>query len=58
MMELSRQIHAPGLKLGIYSTPWKGSYAGHIGSSCDNEDGTYDWIKAGDYRGDAGTSPG
>ena len=52
MMELSRQIHARGLKLGIYSTPWRGSYAGHIGSSCDNEDGTYDWIKAGDYRDD------
>ncbi len=42
---LSDAIHQMGLKYGIYSTPWKGSYEGHIGSSCDNEDGTYDWIK-------------
>lgn len=46
---LSRQVHGMGLKLGIYSTPWRGSYSGHVGSSCDNEDGTYDWIKGGDY---------
>lgn len=46
---LSKQVHAMGLKLGIYSTPWIGAYSGHIGSSCNNEDGTYDWIKAGDF---------
>ena len=44
---LSRYIHEKGLKLGIYSSPWTGTYAGYIGSSCDNEDGTYDWIEAG-----------
>ena len=47
MKALSDEIHGMGLKFGIYSTPWKGSYLGHIGSSCDNEDGTYDWIKDG-----------
>jgi alpha-galactosidase len=47
--DLSRKVHGMGLKLGIYSTPWRGSYAGYIGSSCDNEDGAYDWIKAGQY---------
>ena len=44
------EIHAMGLKVGIYSTPWRGTYAGHIGGSCDNADGTYDWIKAGEYN--------
>jgi alpha-galactosidase len=48
MRALGEQIHAMGLKFGIYSTPWRGTYEGHIGSSCDNEDGTYDWIQAGD----------
>jgi alpha-galactosidase len=48
MKALGEQIHALGLKFGIYSTPWRGTYEGHIGSSCDKEDGTYDWIKAGD----------
>jgi alpha-galactosidase len=28
-------VHAMGLKFGIYSTPWRGSYAGYVGSSCD-----------------------
>ncbi len=47
-----RQVHALGLKFGIYSTPWRGTYEGHIGSSCDNADGTYDWITAGDRNPD------
>jgi alpha-galactosidase len=46
---LAAKIHALGLKFGIYSTPWRGSYEGHVGSSSDNADGTYDWIKAGDH---------
>jgi len=49
MKALGDQIHDMGLKLGIYSTPWRGSYEGHIGSSCDRPDGTYDWIEAGDH---------
>jgi alpha-galactosidase len=38
------------LKFGIYSTPWTGTYAGHIGGSSDNQDGTYDWIKSGKHN--------
>lgn len=47
---LVASVHAMGLKFGIYSTPWRGSYAGYIGSSCDNEAGTYDWVKAGRHN--------
>jgi alpha-galactosidase len=43
-------IHAMGLKFGIYSTPWRGSYAGYIGSSCDNPDGAYDWMTANKHN--------
>ena len=44
---LADSLHADGLKLGIYSGPWCGTYAGHIGSSCDRPDGKYDWVEAG-----------
>ncbi|MEA3187565.1 MAG: alpha-galactosidase, partial [Chthoniobacter sp.] len=37
-------------KFGIYSTPWRGTYEGHIGSSADNENGAYEWIDAGDHN--------
>lgn len=47
MKALSEEIHAMGLKLGIYSGPWIGTYAGHVGTQCDNADGTYDWIEQG-----------
>lgn len=50
MAGLAGAIHGMGLKVGIYSTPWRGSYEGHIGSSCDNEDGTYDWVKEGKHN--------
>ena len=40
MKAMCDQIHALGLKAGIYSTPWMGSYAGFRGSSADNEDGS------------------
>ena len=47
-------LHALGLKFGIYSTPWRGTYAGFAGSGCDRADGQYDWILEGmtnaDYR--------
>lgn len=49
MKALSEEIHGMGLKLGIYSSPWVGTYAGHIGSYADNAEGTYDWIEAGKY---------
>jgi alpha-galactosidase len=49
MKMLGDKIHALGLKFGLYSSPWLGTYEGHIGSSGDEADGTYDWIKAGDH---------
>ena len=50
MKGLAGQIHDMGLRFGIYSTPWRGSYEGHIGSSCDNQNGVYDWIESGDHN--------
>ena len=40
---LCDQIHALGLKFGIYSTPWETSYAGFPGGSSENPEGT--WTK-------------
>ena len=50
MKELSEQVHAMGLKLGIYSSPWIGAYAAHIGSYSDNPDGENQWIKDGNHN--------
>lgn len=50
MKALGDTLHGMGLKFGIYSTPWRGTYEGHIGGSSDNTDGTYDWIKSGDHN--------
>ena len=47
MKALGDSLHARGLKLGIYSGPWISTYASHIGSSCDNPDGTYWWVEQG-----------
>ncbi len=41
MAGLCDAVHALGLKIGIYSTPWTTSYANHIGGSSENPDG--DW---------------
>lgn len=40
---LCDQIHAFGLKFGIYSTPWETSYAGYPGGSSENPEGI--WTK-------------
>lgn len=40
-------LHAMGFKVGIYSGPWVATYAAHIGTQCDNADGTYEWVKKG-----------
>lgn len=48
MPGLARRIHELGLKFGIYSTPWRGTYEGHVGSYADEADGSYRWVKAGD----------
>jgi alpha-galactosidase len=50
MKALADEVHALGLKFGIYSTPWRGTYEGHVGGSSNNADGTYDWAKAGDHN--------
>jgi alpha-galactosidase len=50
MKQLADEIHGLGLKFGIYSGPWRGTYAGYVGSSSDNADGTYDWVKAGNVN--------
>jgi alpha-galactosidase len=36
------QIHALGLKAGLYDTPWTLSYGGHPGSTSDNPTGVLD----------------
>lgn len=42
MTALCDYIHSLGLKAGIYSTPWTTSYAGFIGGSSDNPEGTWE----------------
>lgn len=44
-------IHAFGLKAGIYSTPWEGSYQGYIGGSAPNPDGTSPWLAQANENG-------
>lgn len=46
MKKLADDVHALGLKLGIYSTPWVTSYAGFVGGSADQADGA--WSKPAD----------
>lgn len=52
MKGLVDSLHAMGFKAGIYSGPWAMTYAGHIGSSCSSEDGTYSWVEEGMIDGD------
>ncbi len=47
---LADEIHKLGLKFGIYSSPWRGTYAGYVGGSSDNADGTYPWVVAGEVN--------
>ncbi|MFL5738788.1 MAG: putative Ig domain-containing protein [Flavisolibacter sp.] len=41
MQALVDEIHAMGLKAGIYSTPWVESYGHHIGGSSTNAEGIF-----------------
>jgi alpha-galactosidase len=50
MKKLAEEIHDLGLKFGIYSGPWRGTYAGYVGGSSDNADGTYDWVESGNVN--------
>ncbi len=38
---LADAVHALGLKIGIYSTPWVQSYAGYTGGSAENPEGVF-----------------
>jgi len=49
MKGLCDQIHALGLKAGIYSSPWVTTYAGYRGGSSDTPDGA--WQRLKDYEG-------
>ena len=39
MKALVEIVNGKGLKLGVYSTPWMSTYAGHIGGAAPNEKG-------------------
>jgi alpha-galactosidase len=41
LKKLADEIHALGLKAGIYSTPWEVSYAGYPGGSAETPEGTF-----------------
>ena len=41
MTRLCAEVHALGLRAGIYSTPWVTSYAGFAGGGADKEDGAW-----------------
>jgi alpha-galactosidase len=41
MKQLCDDVHALGLKIGLYSTPWITSYAGYCGGSADTAKGTW-----------------
>jgi alpha-galactosidase len=47
MKALADELHKNGLKLGVYSAPWVGTYAGHAGTYSDTPDGSYPWIEEG-----------
>jgi alpha-galactosidase len=47
MKGLCDQIHAMGLKAGIYSTPWVASYANHAGGSSDDPNGAFAGVPKG-----------
>jgi alpha-galactosidase len=41
LQRLADEVHALGLKLGIYSTPWVTSYARYAGGSAENPEGAW-----------------
>ncbi|MEO6520664.1 MAG: putative Ig domain-containing protein [Mucilaginibacter sp.] len=42
LKKASDEIHAMGLKMGIYSTPWIESYGHHVGGSANNPEGKFE----------------
>jgi len=57
MGKLADSIHAMGLKMGIYSTPWVKSYAGRLGATSENEKGERDSIFAKKVKPNTKTLP-
>ncbi len=51
MKGLCDELHAMGLKAGIYSTPWATSYAKYPGGSADNVDGSWSLDPADPHKG-------
>lgn len=45
MQSLCNEVHALGLKIGIYSTPWIESYGHHVGGSAMNPQGSFERTK-------------
>jgi alpha-galactosidase len=45
MQSLCDEVHALGLKIGIYSTPWIESYGHHVGGSAMNPEGSFERTK-------------
>ena len=45
MGALAAYVHSLGLKFGLYSSPWCGTYAGYLGCSSDEADGVPAWVK-------------
>lgn len=41
MKNMCDEVHARGMKIGLYSGPWVSTYAGFAGGSCDNPEGDY-----------------
>jgi alpha-galactosidase len=48
IQQMCGEIHAMGLKAGIYSGPWITTYAGYVGGSADNPEGA--WEKPTDRK--------
>lgn len=51
MKRLCDDLHAMGIKVGNYSTPWKTSYAGFVGGSSDSADGAWAKLPPGAKKG-------
>ena len=51
MKKLCDDLHAMGLKVGNYSTPWRTSYEGFVGGSSDSEDGAWAKLPRGKGKG-------
>lgn len=51
MKRFCDDLHAMGLKVGNYSTPWKTSYVGLTGGGSDHADGTWEKLPKGKGKG-------